>query len=85
MRDPTLSEGAKETAARRASLALMGRFVSITVRTAIAVVVPLVVLAVLDAAGLVRRTAVMDFLTTWRGVILASVVTILICTVRARH
>jgi hypothetical protein len=82
MRDNGLNDTQKEQAARRASVALMGSFLSITGRTGLAVAISLVPLAVFHAAGLARWSAVTHFLATWQGIVLACVCVALTALVR---
>ena len=69
-----LSDADKEQFLRKASVSLLGTFVSITARAAVALGAALLPLFALQAAGLVDVTAVADFLATWPGILLASVV-----------
>lgn len=85
MRDPALNDLAKEKAARNASRTLMGSFLSMTGRTAIAFVASLLPLAIFDATGLARWSAVTHVLATWQGILLATGVTVLVYLVRPRH
>ena len=85
MRDPALSDLAKEQAARKASRTLMGSFLSITGRTAIAFVAPLLSLGVFDVTGLAQWSEVTRLLATWQGILLASGVAVFAYFVGPRH
>jgi hypothetical protein len=69
-----LSDADKEQFLRKASVSLLGTFVSITARAAVALGAALLPLFALQVAGLVDVIAVADFLATWPGILLASVV-----------
>jgi hypothetical protein len=77
-----LSEADKEHFVRKASVALLKMFVSITTRAALALGAALLPLFALQAASLVDVTAVADFLATWPGILLASVVMTAVYLVR---
>jgi hypothetical protein len=73
IRDPTISDLEKEKVVQKASLSLMGGFLSIVVRGAGALVVSVLPLLAFDAVGLVRVSTVTRLLATWQGILLGSV------------
>jgi hypothetical protein len=73
MRDAGVGDDDKERLLQQASVAMMGAFASITLRTALAVAVALLPLLALHAAGLVLMPAVAQALASWEGIALTSV------------
>ena len=74
MRDPALDDAAREKAVQAASLRLMGSFASIVVRGALSLGVSLLPIWLADVTGLASGAAVIDFLSRWDVIIIASVV-----------
>jgi len=74
LNDAQLSDSDKEQFLRKASVSLLGTSASIAARVAVALGAALLPLLALQAAGLVDVTAVADFLATWPGILLVSVV-----------
>ena len=83
LRSAEASEEEKEAAARRLSVTLLLQFGSIIGRTLAALLVPAVLLALLDAAGLVSLEGVVEALESWT-VILLSLLLIPLLMVRLR-
>jgi hypothetical protein len=73
MRDAGVGDDDKERLLQQASVAMMGAFASITLRTVLAVAVALLPLLALHAAGLVLMPAVAQALASWEGIALTSV------------
>jgi hypothetical protein len=73
MRDAAVGDDDKERLLQQASVAMMGAFASITLRTVLAVAVALLPLLALHAAGLVLMPAVAQALASWEGIALTSV------------
>lgn len=71
--DPSLAEERKEALAREASVRLMGSFLSLCGRGALAVAVSAVPLFALQALGVVKVAAVVDFLESWQAIVGVSV------------
>lgn len=74
LKDAGIGDADKERLLQKASLKLMGTFVSIAARAALAVAVSLLPLLAFQAAGLVHLTAVAHLLATWQGIALTSAV-----------
>src|SRR5437773_2574333 len=70
IRDPLLSDIEKEKMAQKASLSMMGGFLSILARGAGAFALSLLPLLALDALGVIRLSAVAHLLGTWQGILL---------------
>jgi hypothetical protein len=68
IRDPELPDDAKETAARRASLALLGGLFSILLRAAAAVAVSLVPPLAFAALGLASLDETFALLASWQAI-----------------
>ncbi len=84
IRDPALSDEDKERTLQRASLTLLRSFVSITARGAAAIGASLLPMLAFEAAGLARFWDIVDFLSTWEAIIVASVLVTLAYLVRRR-
>ena len=84
IRDPALSDEDKERTLQRASLTLLGSFLSITARAAAAIGASLLPMLAFDVAGLAPFWNVADFLATWEAIILISVMLTLVFLVRRR-
>ncbi len=84
IRNPALSDENKERTLQRASLTLLGSFLSITARAAAAVGASLLPMLAFDVAGLASFRDVADFLATWEAIILVSAVLMLVYLVRRR-
>ena len=76
MQDGSLDDRAREQAMQRASIRLLGHFVSIIVRAAIALVVSLIPIAIADRSGLASATSVIAFLSRLDVIAIASVAVI---------
>lgn len=77
MRDPGLDDAAREKAVQRASLRLMGTFFSILLRGAVAVGASLLPILLADVTGFAARDQVIDFLSRWDVIVIASIVIVL--------
>ncbi len=84
IRNPALSDEYKERTLQRASLTLLGSFLSITARAAAAAGASLLPMLAFDVAGLASFRDVADFLATWEAIILVSAVLMLVYLVRRR-
>jgi hypothetical protein len=73
MRDPTLDDDTKERAARQAAVALFRAFLSITLRSLIAVLASATVIYAADLSGLVPATVAIDLLESWEFIIATTV------------
>ena len=82
MNSVSASDLEKEQIARLAALNLMGAFFSILARAFAAIVVSLLPLLVMGAAGIVRVSAVASLLATWQGILLSSTIMVLAYLVR---
>jgi hypothetical protein len=85
IRDRAASDAEKESAVRDASIALLGNFVTLVVRTALAVAVSAVPLLVIQFLGLARLSEVTSWLGTPTGLIVGSVAMILVYFATARR
>ena len=85
IRDPALSDLEKEKMAQKASLSLMGGFLSILVRGTGAFAISLLPLFAFQAFGGIRVSAVAHLLSTWQGILLTSVVMISAYLLAARR
>jgi hypothetical protein len=65
MRDPLLSEEVRERTVQRASISLIGSFVSIVLRGAGALLASLAVIFGFEVAGLGRSEEIIGFLSRW--------------------
>lgn len=74
MRDEALDDAAREKAVQSASLRLMGAFASIVVRGALSLGASLLPIWLADVAGLAAGNDVIDFLSRWDVIIIATVV-----------
>lgn len=74
LRDPQLDDLVKEAAAQRGAFQLLIGFCSIAGRGALACLLSLVPVWIADATGLARREAVLDYLSRWDVLVVASVV-----------
>jgi hypothetical protein len=72
MRDPALDDRARERAVQRASIQLLGAFVSLLVRGTTAVAASFAPIAVASALGLTPKDAVVAFLMRWPAWLLAT-------------
>lgn len=77
MRDAGLDDAAREKVVQRASLRLIGTFVSILVRAAVAIGASLLPIWLADVAGLAANEQVIDFLSRWDVIAIASIVIVL--------
>lgn len=84
MRDTELDDAAREKTVQRASIRLLGTFVSIVVRGALAVGASLLPIWVADAAGFAKSDQVIAFLSRWDVIVIASIVIVLGYLVRVR-
>jgi hypothetical protein len=85
IRDPQLSDIEKEKTVQKASLSLMAGFLSIAGRGVAALAASILLLVVLQVSGLVRVAAVTQWLATWQGVLLTSVVMTSSYFLKIRH
>lgn len=76
MRDEALDDAAREKAVQKASLQLMGAFVSIVVRGAVSLAASLLPIWLADRLALAADTDVIAFLSRWDVIVIASVVII---------
>jgi hypothetical protein len=74
IRDPALDDEAKEKAAQRAAVGLFHVFLSITLRSLIALLASAAVVYAADAAGLVPAPATMARLASWEFIIATTIV-----------
>lgn len=74
MRDDTLDDAAREKAVRRASLRLLGAFMSILVRSALAFAASLLPIWLATLAGFVRTEEVFRYLARWDVILISSVI-----------
>jgi hypothetical protein len=72
LRDPQLPDDAKEAAAQRASIALLGGLLSLLLRGAAAVVASLTPLLAFDALGLAPRGEVFALLASWEAILVTT-------------
>ena len=84
MRDAGLEDVAREKAVQRASLRLLGTFVSILARGAVAIGASLLPIWLADATGLAPGGEVIEFLSRWDVIVIASIVIVLGYIVRTR-
>ena len=77
MRDAELDDAARERAVRRASLQLLATFFSILVRGAVAIGASLVPIWLADAASLAASDQVIEFLSRWDVIVIASIVIVI--------
>ena len=85
LRDPALDDEDKERALQRASLSLMGGFVSIVARAAAALGISVAPALVFEAVGLARFSDIAALLETWEMIIAASVILTALCLVWRRR
>jgi hypothetical protein len=85
IRDPDLSDEDKERILQKASVALLGGFLSITLRTAAAIGTSLLPMLAFDVAGLASFWVVVEILASWEAIILFSVSLTLVCLVWRRN
>jgi hypothetical protein len=74
MRDPALDDEAREKAARQAATRLFGGFLSITLRSLIAVLASVTVIYVADLIGLVPAPVAIARLESWDFIVAATAV-----------
>jgi len=84
MRDESLDDAAREKAVQAASIRLTGAFVSIAVRGAVALGVSLLPIWLGDVGGLAPGDEVINFLSRWDVILIASVVIVAGYVLRAR-
>jgi hypothetical protein len=77
LRDTGLDDAAREQAVQRASIRLTVIFVSILVRGAVAIGASLLPIWLANAAGLAASDQVIDFLSRWDVIVIASIVIVL--------
>ena len=85
MRNPALDDLAREKAAQKAGLSLLGSFASIALRSAAALAVSFVPILLADAMGLVDAGATTAFLLRWDVILGASAVMIAVWLVVRRR
>jgi len=85
MRDGSVSDDDKERSARAASLTLFHCFGSIVWRSAAAVALSILPVAVLQIANLTRLSAVNSVLMSWSGLLLATATVAALGYARARQ
>jgi len=84
MRDPALDDMAREKAVQAASLRLMGAFASIVARGALSLGASLLPIWLADLTGLAAVGAVIDFLSRWDVIVIATVVILAGYVIRVR-
>jgi hypothetical protein len=84
MQDATLSDAVKERAVRQASITLMGQFLTMVARAALAAAASVISLAAFSTAGLAPWRAVMHVFATWQGLALASAATVLVAVIKSK-
>ncbi len=84
MRDPALDDAAREKAVQTASLRLMGIFVSIVWRGGLSLGISALPIWLADLSGLAASGAVIDFLSRWDVIGIASAVIVAGYVVRVR-
>lgn len=72
MRDPSLDDAAREKHVQRASLRLMGAFVSILARSLLCLLVSALPIWLASVAGLANVDEVLQFLARWDVIVLTS-------------
>lgn len=72
--DPQLDDMHREQAMQKASLSLLGYFVSITIRGAAALLLSYLAIYLADAAGLADTQAVVDLLSSPEAIIVTTVI-----------
>jgi hypothetical protein len=77
MRDARVDDAAREKAVQRASLRLIGTFVSILVRGAVAIAASLLPIWVADVSGFASSDQVIEFLSQWEVIVIASIVIVM--------
>jgi hypothetical protein len=73
MRDPELDDEVKEKTAQRAAIALFGGFVSITLRSLVALLASATVIYAADLSGIVRAAVAIDVLGSWEFIVATTV------------
>jgi hypothetical protein len=74
--DPALTDDDKERAARNSSLQLFGHAAGITLRLALALLVPVAFLAVLVIARILSATALVNTVESWPMILASTIVVI---------
>jgi hypothetical protein len=72
--DPALTDEDKERAARNSSLQMFGHAATITVRLALALIVPVAFLAVLVVARILNATILVNTLESWPMILASTIV-----------
>ena len=72
IRDPSLDEGARERAVQRASIELFGSFVSISIRSAAALLAAAAPIYAAELSRLAAADSVLRFMARWEVVLGAS-------------
>jgi hypothetical protein len=74
MRDPAVDDEAKEKAAQQAAIALFGGFLSITLRSLVAVLASAAVVYAADLVGFVPAPVAIDLLASWEFIVATTAV-----------
>lgn len=74
LRDESVDDDTREQAARRASLQLLGGFVSILIRSAVALLASFSPIWLADMAGWVQTRDVVEFMIRWDVIAIAAIV-----------
>jgi hypothetical protein len=85
MRDQSLSDLDKERATQKASITLLKCFLSISIRTAVAVGISVLPLIIFEFTGLAHWTEVIKTLSSLPGILLASGVMLLMYLVTTKR
>jgi len=83
--DREVSDADKERLLQKASVSMMGSFISMTLRSIAAITASLLPLFVFDLTGLARFSTVTHLLATWQGVVLTGVVMASVQLVKVRR
>jgi hypothetical protein len=72
--DPELGDEHREQAMQKASLSLLGNFISITLRGAAALALSYLTLLAADATGMARLEDVVSLLSSWEAIVVTTIV-----------
>jgi hypothetical protein len=72
--DPSLTDEDKERSARTTSLRMFGHAATITLRLGLALLVPVVFLAVLVAARILNATSLINTLESWQMILASTII-----------
>ncbi len=84
MRDPALHDDDKEVAVRTAGISLLGSFVSILLRSLVAIVASLAPILLADLLGLADIATMLAFLSRWDVILVTSAAMIAVWLIARR-